>query len=119
MRRFLISTCAFFSIFANGLAFADQARQIYNPPAALVKKAQQSVAAKAKDPASVQFRNIVAKGPSPDPKKWVICGEVNAKNGFGGYAGFTRFAYDESINDSWIDTEEAPNVMVRTLCGSA
>lgn len=43
-----------------------------------------------KDPDSAQFRNIrFVQGGS------VMCGEVNAKNGFGGYAGFTSFVVDE------------------------
>ena len=42
--------------------------------------AREQVTAKLKDPGSAQFRN--QKG---------FCGEVNAKNSFGGYGGFTRF----------------------------
>jgi hypothetical protein len=37
-----------------------------------------------KDPSSAQFRNVVQNGD-------MICGEVNGKNGFGGYSGFERF----------------------------
>ncbi|MGG7604651.1 hypothetical protein [Massilia sp. BKSP1R2A-1] len=37
-----------------------------------------------KDPESVRFRNVRVK--------WeAVCGEMNAKNGFGGYVGFRRF----------------------------
>ena len=40
-----------------------------------------------KDPGSAQFRNVkVYHGVAP-----VVCGEVNAKNSFGGYIGFQRF----------------------------
>ncbi|MBD1590201.1 hypothetical protein [Pseudomonas typographi] len=106
--------CCCISLSAAG----DQSRGIYKAPPNLVKKAQHSVAAKMRDPSSAQFRNVVAKGISSDPKKWSICGEVNGKNGFGGYAGFTRFAYDESLNDSWIEAGDAPDPMVRTLCGN-
>ncbi len=38
------------------------------------------------DPESAQFRNIKNVGTH-------ICGEVNAKNRFGGYTGYRRFAY--------------------------
>lgn len=38
-----------------------------------------------KDPDSAKFQNI--KG---------VCGEVNAKNGFGGYSGFKRFYLDNN-----------------------
>lgn len=43
-----------------------------------------------KDPKSAEFRRIqVCKS---DPKVWV--GEVNAKNSYGAYEGFTVFFYD-------------------------
>ena len=42
----------------------------------------------AKDPSSVKFRNDYAKTKNGHT---VICGEINAKNGFGGYGGFQRF----------------------------
>lgn len=37
-----------------------------------------------KDPSSTQFRGVVSSGSH-------ICGEVNAKNGFGAYGGFRKF----------------------------
>lgn len=42
-----------------------------------------------KDPDSLQVRNPVykAKGAST----WIMCGEYNAKNSYGGYTGFKRF----------------------------
>lgn len=43
-----------------------------------------------KDQDSAKFRNIkFAKGDSDG--SWVMCGEYNAKNSYGGYAGFSRF----------------------------
>lgn len=42
------------------------------------------VKAKLKDPDSAQFRNLQYTPP-------FVCGEVNAKNSFGGYNGFERF----------------------------
>ena len=36
------------------------------------------------DPESAQFRNLELAGDA-------VCGEVNAKNGFGGYVGFQPF----------------------------
>ena len=41
------------------------------------------------DPAGAQFQNVAGFVTS-DGKK-VICGEVNAKNAFGGYVGFKKF----------------------------
>lgn len=50
-----------------------------------------------KDPASVQFRGVkLSRFKTPDGKPASIwCGEMNAKNSFGGYVGFSQFfAYD-------------------------
>ncbi|WP_420137867.1 hypothetical protein [Sphingomonas sp.] len=51
-----------------------------------IQDAEQAVTSALNDPASAQFRNVQAF-----PKG--VCGEVNAKNGFGGYVGFRRFIY--------------------------
>lgn len=50
--------------------------------------AKQNVAAKLKDPQSAQFQNLIVSSKSGAS---IVCGEVNAKNGFGGYTGFKRF----------------------------
>lgn len=42
-----------------------------------------------KDPGSAQFRNVRLQ---PHLQGAVVCGEINAKNSYGGYVGFTRFA---------------------------
>lgn len=47
--------------------------------------ARRSIAGKLNDPASAEFRNDRVL-----PNGW-HCGEVNAKNEFGGYVGFKRF----------------------------
>lgn len=48
-----------------------------------------------KDPASAQFRNVHKA--SFRHYEDSLCGEVNARNGFGGYVGFVRFiAYSDS-----------------------
>jgi hypothetical protein len=48
------------------------------------------VRAKMKDPASAIFQNVHA-GTLPG----ILCGEVNARNGFGGYTGFVYFYADD------------------------
>ncbi len=42
-----------------------------------------------RDPASAQFRNV-RRSWSPNGSA-TFCGQVNARNGFGGYTGFQRF----------------------------
>ena len=46
--------------------------------------AKRVVSNELKDPESAQFRNLRINGVD-------LCGEVNAKNSFGGYTGFKRF----------------------------
>lgn len=51
-----------------------------------VRAAKAAVAESLRDPSSAEFRGIRRVG------KNVICGEVNGRTVFGGYAGFRRFA---------------------------
>lgn len=48
-----------------------------------------------KDPNSAQFRNVkiakIRENVNEPKESYAICGEVNAKNGFGGYTGFKGF----------------------------
>ena len=60
----------------------DEARQI-----AWNEKGMEAIKAKLKDADSAKFRNVkFYSGVAP-----VTCGEVNAKNSFGGYSGYERF----------------------------
>lgn len=63
-----------------------------------------------KDPGSAKFRNIQKPikmwGSSTGlVHYWLICGEVNAKNGFGGYAGFEAMGVRYFPNGSEIEIE--------------
>jgi hypothetical protein len=55
-----------------------------------VKAAKYAVEKQLKDPLSAQYRNIREYYPN------VVCGEVNAKNGHGGYAGFESFMFEKA-----------------------
>lgn len=57
-------------------------------PEKALEKAKEAIASKLKDPGSAQFRNVKLKIYIDKP---VVCGEVNAKNSYGGYVGFKRF----------------------------
>ncbi len=52
--------------------------------------AQAQVRSRLKDPASAQFADL-RQGTTRPSGTPVVCGTVNAKNGFGGYTGPTRF----------------------------
>lgn len=41
-----------------------------------------------KDPDSAQFRNLWVRNTGKD---YVVCGEINAKNSYGGYVGYQQF----------------------------
>jgi hypothetical protein len=60
---------------------------------ATVQAAGQFFAVTSRDPSSVSFRNVfLGKRPKPTSNsKIVVCGEINARNGFGGFTGFQAF----------------------------
>lgn len=51
--------------------------------------AQSAVAARLRDPMSAQFQDVVGYA-LPDGGR-IVCGQLNARNGFGGYNGFAPF----------------------------
>lgn len=55
-----------------------------------IEKAKMEVIRKMKDPDSVQFRNLIGYG-KEGRFVTILCGEVNAKNSYGGFIGFTPF----------------------------
>jgi hypothetical protein len=58
-----------------------------------VDKLKSEMASTLKDPDSVKFRGLTAYKlyETSSSKADVLCGEVNAKNSYGGYSGFKRF----------------------------
>ncbi|MCO6382695.1 hypothetical protein [Oceanicola sp. 502str15] len=53
--------------------------------------AEESVRSQLRDPDSATFENM-AFNYAPSNRRWFVCGTVNARNGFGGYAGPKEFA---------------------------
>lgn len=74
--------------------------EISNPNEELISEAESYVRLIAKDPDSVQFRNMqVFRGSKyKDAPGTVVCGEFNGRNGFGGYGGFEKFAFQRGKN---------------------
>lgn len=58
---------------------------------------QRELSGQLKDPSSVQYQHVVE-----NPQ--VICGELNAKNGFGAYEGFEAFVYDRQRQKLWLES---------------
>jgi len=56
-----------------------------------VKKLQDYIASNFKDPGSAQFTKLTIGQDKYVNGLYHLCGEVNAKNSYGGYAGFQRF----------------------------
>jgi hypothetical protein len=86
-----------------------------------IKAAENAIRAKLKDPESARFSDMIrkttanARGEPTD----VVCGRVNAKNGFGGYTGFTPAVYLVSRKVAY--TTEEPYVgpdILRLFCGN-
>lgn len=68
-------------------------------PVGAVADAKKLAASELRDPASAQFRNVrevtTAAGKA-------VCGEINAKNAYGGYVGFQDFVVADG--QAWIQT---------------
>lgn len=69
------------------ISFAGLQAGLFKPSHNQLK---QAVAAKLRDPSSAQFRDIYGEGET-------YCGKVNARNGFGAYAGYRRFVSHRGI----------------------
>ena len=67
----------------DGSAYADTSKQF-----AWIEASKDAIRQRLRDPESAEFRNVhfYSGGPAA-----VACGEVNSKNGFGGYTGYERF----------------------------
>ena len=73
------------------------------------ESAQELIRAKLSDPASAQFRSVVVY-------RDAVCGEVNAKNRFGGYIGFTAFYVPPEASLVWVDSGSSK--LAAELCAS-
>ena len=87
MRSFAVLTV--FALLAGCVATTAIGVSPVRPNPNLVATSKSTVADAMRDPESARFRNIVSyKVANGDV---IICGEVNARNGFGGYAGYSTF----------------------------
>ncbi len=88
--------------------------------------AQDMVQKQLKDPDSADFRNVRLAGmeTTGEVHRGWICGEVNARNGFGGYTGFQRFAASIEytgggrISLSGLDFDNGDPVMFQQVHGA-
>jgi hypothetical protein len=84
--------------------------------AAFIAKAKANISVSFKDPSSVQYRDLYVS----ESGSRALCGEINAKNSYGGYVGFRRFfATDEPVLQD-IEDPKQPTVMATMwglMCG--
>lgn len=64
-----------------------------------VEAAKVTVLARMRDPGSAQFGDVALND------KGIVCGSVNAHNGFGGYAGAQAFWFDPKTAEVYLATE--------------
>ena len=75
----------------------DSTRPAMSAAEALFARASAKVSHDLSDPESAKFRDLFQpKSGWPSPGFRTVCGEVNAKNQYGGYAGFISFVYSET-----------------------
>ena len=78
----------------NRLACYDKKNQSTSTEDPSHATAKQAVLQQLKDPDSAQFRDVFTSPVlNKDGAPLAICGEVNAKNSYGGYTGFQKFYY--------------------------
>lgn len=68
------------------------------------RQAQEKVAAGLRDPSSAQFQKVEVR------KSGAVCGEVNGRNGYGGYVGFKQFVVTPAGEVSIDPDDPAPVV---------
>lgn len=78
------------ALMALPLALLSACDRIPGTNAHSIREARSAIASQMRDPSSAQFRSDRVL---VDDGKWFVCGEVNAKNGVGGYTGFAPYAY--------------------------
>ena len=72
-----------------------------------------------KDPSSVQFRRVEIKMFKGNR---IVCGELNAKNSYGGYVGFKKFIAGvsgfliEKTDNKYPQITKAANAGIRIAC---
>jgi hypothetical protein len=78
-----------------------------------------------KDPFSAQFRNVYAREVRGDKEgdrvKHIYCGELNAKNGFGAYTGWSKFLAHDLTDNPVVDVVDSSSLpsMFGLLCKDA
>lgn len=120
MRHLIIAAMAV-SLFACATTQISGPRFIEKASPEQKAAAQERVKQVLKDPDSAQFRNMyLAVQETPEPST-AVCGEVNSKNSYGGYAGYTQFVVDPKYGAQLLNTHEYDmgTAVVHQICVKA
>ena len=74
----------------------------------LIKKFQETLLNRLKDPSSAQFRDVKL-----NQRRDALCGMVNSKNAFGGYTGFSGFVVTEKNAYLQTDKKDLEDLLYR------
>ncbi len=87
---------------------------------ALTKSANEIIARRLLDPASLQIRNTAVKTAisTNGQKVTILCGEYNAKNRFGGYIGFKTFVYEPAVLQGILSFESDLSMDFMSITGA-
>jgi hypothetical protein len=99
MARWL--ACVVVVVVASGVAACDSHGQF--------REAEDAVKAELRDPGSAQFRKEHTCGDTQD-----VTGEVDAKNGYGGYFGYQTYVYAKG--ETALDTDTAKFIRLLGYC---
>lgn len=76
------------------LAAADAEQIVSGNREGFLRAAKRSITRSFKDPDSALFRDLYISNKATP----TLCGEVNAKNSYGGYVGYKRFFYNRAVS---------------------
>ena len=96
--------------YAVGLTLSVALISGCTPEHRAMSAAKEAVSAQLKDPGSAQFKNVkyieLLGG-----QENIVCGSVNARNGFGGFVGHTRFVVrvSKSMQVTYVSFDKNPD----------
>jgi hypothetical protein len=107
----LATACVATSVVAQSELFNAEERA---QGEASIRAAAAFFASSLREPSSATFRNVfIGKRPPPTKTlKIIVCGEINARNGFGGYTGFQHFI----VSGGSVYTGRIAGLSVREAC---
>jgi uncharacterized protein (DUF2147 family) len=109
IRGLLVAALAAFAASAHAGEWRD-------PSGHEIAKLKQAADMVLKDAASARYKAMTAKE-SLDGKTVVVCGFFNAKNSYGGYAGYEPFIYSTGDNVFRSGSDTTSMILIDAICG--